>query len=222
MLFRSPNRIDLGTRYADLVVKDWQEVDILSSYQAEEAYLEELAPHPLKARIDLEGFYAPFLWENPWSSALRDKRVLVIHPFANSIKAQYEKREQLFPGTDTLPAFKELHVIQAVQSIAGTKVDYADWFEALDSMKKKMDETSFDVALIGCGAYGFHLAAHAKRMGKTGILLAGWTQMLFGIYGKRWTEDQPKFVKFINPAWIRPLEQEQPKNADTVEGGCYW
>lgn len=34
-----------------------------------------------------------------------------------------------------------------------------------------MDAYDYDVAIIGCGAYGMHLAAHAKRKGKIAIHL---------------------------------------------------
>ena len=34
-------------------------------------------------------------------------------------------------------------------------------------MKMQMDEEDYDIALIGCGAYGMSLAAHAKRKGKS-------------------------------------------------------
>lgn len=89
-------------------------------------------------------------------------------------------------------------------------------------MKKEMEKDEFDIALIGCGAYGFPLSVHAKRLGKVGIHLAGWTQMLFGIYGKRWLVDQPQYAKFINENWVRPSLDEVPQNASKVEGGCYW
>ena len=39
----------------------------------------------------------PLLAPNPWSAKLQGKKVVVIHPFAETIKAQYAKRELLFP-----------------------------------------------------------------------------------------------------------------------------
>ena len=61
-----------------------------------------------------------------------------------------------------------------------------------------------------------------KRKKKIAIHLAGWTQKLFGIYGKRWVQDQPEFSKYINQYWVRPSEDEKPEGAQKVEGGCYW
>ena len=121
-----------------------------------------------------------------------------------------------------LPQFADLLTVQAVQSIAGNKTGHADWFAALEDMKQQMSALDYDVALIVCGAYGMHLAVHAKRMGRIGIHTAGWTQMLFGIYGNRWLHDEPQFAHFINPHWVRPSAAETPANAQSIENGCYW
>lgn len=216
-----PNDLSHGTRYAQLVAEDWRQIDVLGSYQKEETYPLSLGTNPSIVRVDLNGFYAPFLWKNPWSSALKNKRVLVVHPFTDSIRHQYEHREELFRNPDTLPQFKELLTLKAVQSIAGTPVSFPDWFQALKWMKQEMDNLEYDIALIGCGAYGMHLAAHAKRQGKVAIHLAGMTQMLFGIYGERWAHD-PLFKSFILPSWIRPNSGERPQGAEQIENGCYW
>lgn len=110
-----------------------------------------------------------------------------------------------------------------MQTIAGTQNnDFETWFDALDFMKNEISSKDFDIALIGCGAYGLPLAAHVKRMGKIAIQLAGWTQMLFGIYGNRWIEDQKEYAHFVNEHWTRPNETEKPKHSAIVENGCYW
>lgn len=57
-------------------------------------------------------------------------------------------------------------------------------------MKEQNNKLDFDITLIGCGTYGLPLAARIKRMNKVAIHTAGWTQMLFGIYGERWLEDK--------------------------------
>ena len=99
-----------------------------------------------------------------------------------------------------------------------------DKFDALEWMYQEAMKIDFDVAIIGCGAYGFPLAAKLKQAGKQAIHLAGATQLLFGIKGKRWEEDKTfEYVqKFFNDSWVRPGESEKPKKSDVVEGGCYW
>lgn len=156
----------------------------------------------------------------PWSKALKGRKVLVIHPFTETIFNQYQKRTQLFPGTEILPDF-ELKLIKAVQSLAGTPTHYRNWFEALDSMKSQMEATDFEVCLVGAGAYSLPLCAHAKRMGKVAIYVGGALQILFGIKGKRW-DDMPHIGRFYNDAWVRPSESERIKEGVKIEGGCYW
>lgn len=162
----------------------------------------------------------PYYHENPWSAELKGKKVLVIHPFEKSIQSQYEKRKKIFPGTDILPEF-ELKTIKAVQTIAGEKSEFKDWFEALDYMLNKAKAIDFDVAIVGCGAYGFPLAAKIKQMGKAVIHMAGATQLLFGIKGARW-DNNSIVSKMYNESWTRPLDEETPQKAKGIEGGCYW
>lgn len=198
-----------------------KEIDVLASYVYAEKYVDKYLDC---VKVDLDGYYAPFLWKNPWTKYLKGKKVLVVHPFVDSIRYQYEhNREKLFENPDVLPEFAELHTIKAVQTIADQQDPrFATWFDALQYMKDEISKVDFDIALIGCGAYGMNLAAHVKRMGKQAVHLAGWTQMLFGVYGERWIKDQPQYSKFINEHWIRPLKSEKPKGAEKVENGCYW
>lgn len=218
-----PNDIKLCSKFYEYMLKDMPEIDVLGSYVYQEKYVNQFLTG-VKKRVNLDGYYAPFLWKNPWTRILKGKRVLVVHPFVESIRYQYEhNRERLWKDPDVLPKFKELLTIKAVQSIADAKDQpFKDWFEALKYMENEIDKLDFDIALIGCGAYGMCLAAHVKRMGKIAIHLAGWTQMLFGVYGNRWLNDQPQYAKFINKYWIRPNENERPRGAEKVENGCYW
>ena len=218
-----PNDVWLGEKYYQRMLRDMSEIDVLGSYIYQEKYVNQFLTGITK-RVNLDGYYAPFLWKNPWTRVLEGKRVLVVHPFVESIRYQYENNsEKIWADPNVLPQFKELVTLKAVQSIADAKEQpFRDWFEALEYMESEISKMDFDIALIGCGAYGMCLAAHVKRMGKTAIHLAGWTQMLFGVYGKRWVEDQPEYAKFINQFWIRPNENERPKGAEKVEGGCYW
>lgn len=213
----------LRERYYYRMIEDMHDIDVLGSYYYLERHVERHLIN-IKKRIDLDGFYAPFMWKRPWTRFLKNKRVLVVHPFVESIRFQYEhNRENLFDNKEVLPEFRELLTLKAVQSIADAKhLPYKNWFEALTYMENEISRMDFDVAIIGCGAYGMCLAAHVKRMGKTAIHLAGWTQMLFGVYGNRWLQDQPEYAKYINKYWIRPNESERPKGLGKVENGCYW
>ena len=174
----------------------------------------------------------PYHAANPWTRILEGKKVLVIHPFSETIKRQYDsKRTLLFKNPKVLPEF-DLITIKAVQSIGG-KSDFITWFDALQYMKDEIDKHEYDIALIGCGAYGFPLAAHVKRSGKKAVHLGGALQLLFGIKGKRWMNPEygMKSLPFItrnyynnlmNEYWVFPSDTERISNAQNVEGACYW
>jgi hypothetical protein len=124
-----------------------------------------------------------------------------------------------------LPEF-ELRTLRAVQSIAGERTDFATWFDALHWMEQQMDAVDYDVCLVGCGAYGFPLAAHAKRTGHKAVHLGGSLQLLFGIRGQRWESpqynDEYDYSRLMNEHWVRPAADERPRDAEQVEGACYW
>jgi hypothetical protein len=162
----------------------------------------------------------PYFFDQPWSKALKGKKVLVIHPFTTSIIKQYKNREKLFENQFVLPDF-ELKTITAVQSIAGTKTPFSNWFEALEFMQKQIDTIDFDIAIIGAGSYGLPLSAYVKEKGKISIHIGGSTQILFGIKGKRW-DNHPKISKLYNANWVRPDSSELVPEAKKVEDGCYW
>jgi hypothetical protein len=65
------------------------------------------------------------------------------------------------------------------------------------------------------------LAVAAKKAGCIGIQLGGQLQLLFGIYGQRYLQ-QEWHAKSINESWVRPIPQEVAKSSKRVEDGCYW
>lgn len=213
-----PINKDSTRKFHHLMTESMREVDLLGSWvKGENRYENELANASICTLPDLE----PYYHDDPWTSALEGKTVLVVHPFVQSIAQQYHtKRTALFRDAKVLPSF-ELKTIKAVQSIAGTTTQYNTWFDALRSMVEQIRTTTFDIAILGCGAYGFPLAAEIKKMGKKAVHLGGATQILFGIKGARW-DDNPVVSKFYNENWIRPSNNEKPANAHKVEHACYW
>lgn len=227
-----PETRETAEKLSKRYLSDTPEIDIIGSHQ----YYEKFMPlRPDVCRVQLEMLY-PFFVERPWTRVLKGKRVLVIHPFEQTIQQQYAKRQLLFSNPDVLPDF-ELITMRAVQTVAGNKSAFDDWFEALHYMEEQIDKINFDIALIGCGAYGLPLAAHVKRSGGKAVHLGGGLQLLFGIIGKRWVVDYPKlspwhylpgkdinidYTPLFNEYWCYPLPQDTPENTQAVEGACYW
>jgi len=163
----------------------------------------------------------PYYHSNPWSASLYNKKVLVIHPYAETIEKQYKlRREVLFENTNILPKF-DLQTIKAVQSIANNQTAFHSWFDALEFMYQQIDKRDFDIALIGAGAYGLPLASYIKKIGKQAIHIGGAAQVLFGIKGKRW-DDHYFISKLYNENWVRPSLNDRPESFKNVENGCYW
>ncbi len=225
-----PNTKENIIRFSEMMCEDTKQLDLLGSWIENEKHMNDLFPNNLtKVRLHL---LEPFWASSPWTKALKGKRVVVIHPFAELIEEQYkEQRTKLFSNPNILPEF-QLRTVKAIQSLGGDSNGFADWFEALDWMKQEIDKEDYDIALIGCGAYGFPLAAHCKRQGKKAIHLGGALQLLFGIRGNRW-EDPMYGVKewgipigmyssLPNAYWIKPGDEYKPKNAQQVENACYW
>ena len=169
-------------RFLEEMLESCEQVDLLGSWtKPESRYKDRLSRAKITELKNLE----PYLCEGsrPWAAELENKKVLVVHPYHKLIMSQYSNnRSKLFRNSKILPKF-ELTCMQAVQTIAGNPDErFKDWFEALLWMEDEAMKKEFDIALIGCGAYGFPLAARLKKQGKKAIHLGGALQILFGIY----------------------------------------
>lgn len=207
-------------RFYQLYKEDVRDLDLLVSWRIEELLFKKwLRKKEYVRKTTLDEFYSH---EHPWTYALKGKKILVVHPFAETIETQYcANREKLFDNNEILPKFASLETVKAVQSVAGNVVGYESWFEALEWMRREIDKKDYDIALLGCGAYAMPLAAHIKRMGKKAIHMGGILQFLFGIKGKRYI-DNPETARYINEYFVSPSDADRPKLAEKVEGGCYW
>lgn len=228
-----PNDLELGMDYAELIMRLSKEMDVHAIWPL---YLEDYFVKHVENNSKLMHYVClePWAARNsvpkvlPWSHSLRGKKVLLIHPFEDTIREQYEeKRERIFEkiypnADDILPQF-ELKTLKAVQTIAGNRDSRFDtWFEALNWMTEQCRNIDFDVAILGCGAYGFPLAAEIKKMGKSSIQMCGATQLMFGILGRRWENNPNIMGEIVNDAWVRPQISDSVKNSIRVEDACYW
>ena len=172
----------------------------------------------------------PWFFEQPWSEALEGQKVLIVNPFAKTIRSQYQHREKLFSGTRILPEFtlltyRSMFTIGEFQDPA-----FPDFFTVLEHQFEEISRLDFEVALLGCGAYGFPLAAMiTSRLKRTAIHMGGVLQLLFGILGARWDGSRfpgqgpnPGIRPYINEYWTYPSREETPEAAAGVEYGHYW
>lgn len=211
----TPKMLD---RFSKLMRECMPKVDILGYWRKGEELVLDKMPNVVCVPLDA---LEPYYFEHTWMPALEGKKVLVIHPFEDTIRKQYARLNKLFANLEMAPHY-ELKTIKAVQSIAGNQPEgFGDWFEALDWMKREIDKTDFDIAIIGCGAYGFPLAAYVKQIGKKAIHLGGATQYLYGIISSA-LENNPKLSNLKNEYWVRPSKEETPHGIENVENSRYW
>lgn len=209
--------------YVDLMLKASDQIDILGYWSTGyQEYLVDRCCRPDIKITDLK-YFQPYQAKDDrvWTSVLKNRKVLVIHPFAETIVKQYEKREKIWTNPYILPEF-ELRTVKAVQTIAGQKDNrFKTWFDALDYMVYEALKDDFDIAVIACGAYGMPLAAKLKLAGKTVMHWGGISQIWFGIKGGRW-DNNPDINKYYNENWVRPSDNETPNHNYMIEGSCYW
>lgn len=210
----------LLSRFAEIYSTSIESADLLGFWQTD-FQLRLLASSPSTIKLAPLSSLEPYLHDWPWSAALEDRRVLVVHPFASSIRSQYaSSRSKLFDNPQVLPAFY-LQVLEPPQTLAPLTAGYPAWLDAFNTLTQQVLECDFDVALLGCGAYGLPLGASIKAAGRQAIHLGGALQVLFGIRGRRW-EKIPTIDALMNDCWVRPSDMETPVSASLVDEGCYW
>jgi len=163
----------------------------------------------------------PYYFDNPWTDFLENKTVLVVSPFAKSIEQQYKHLDKIWKGK--IKNNFELKTIRFPFSV-GISAEMENWKNynsCLNHFKSEINKHTFDFCILGVGAYSLPLCQHVKSMGKSSIHLGGSTQILFGIMGKRWLEND-RINKYVSDYWRRPLPEEMPTRREINEGACYW
>jgi len=189
----------------------WEQEELMTSMLRKECSI-----------VDIELLF-PLKMENPWTNALKDKKVLIIHPFIDSMSKQFNIRDKLFKNEDFLPEFTPIWV-KAPQTLRQvSKMAQDDWMVRLNELDELIMKIEFDVALIGCGAYGLPIAKRVKQSGKTAIHIGGALQLFFGIRGNRWVKLLESAHSQINiEHWTWPSSEETPPEAHEIERAAYW
>jgi len=142
---------------------------------------------------------------NAWLHAVSDKRVLIISPFVEDMKAQFPNLRKVWRDNLSVPVFHPVWY-EAIQSRGNSPAtrEFDNWFEALGYMKGQIARLDFDIALISCGAYGMPLGSFIfKSLHRTAIYFGGELQLFFGLIGPRWETDKV-LRKLLNKHWSTP------------------
>lgn len=198
-------------------------VDLLTIWFPDQIHSEEfvISKHLCKNAEFVAGMQAlePYYHQDPWSKYLEGKKVLVVHPFEASIQEQFLKKDMLFEDKSILPDF-DLITFKTYQTHGGGDTDLS-WDVCYKDMVERISKIDFDVALVGCGAYGLPICNQIKKMNKSVVHVGGALQIMFGIKGNRW-DGMQAVNRFYNENWKRPFDSEKTRNHSVVEGSTYW
>jgi len=163
-----------------------------------------------------------YIYSEPWTLALKGKRVLIVSAFTDSIEKKISIREKIY-GIDLFPDCT-FEFIKPPQT-QGTNPS-EEWDIEMESFCERLDELKdyYDVALVSAGGYGNLICNYIyEQHNKSAIYVGGVLQMYFGLLGNRWLEERGSIVRmFINEHWSRPMETERPAGHQAVEKSCYW
>ena len=157
----------------------------------------------------------------PWTFTLKGKRILIISPFADSMREKDPNRDKIY-GVDLFPDCNLMY-IKPPQTQADEPSQM--FITELEKFKNELDSISgnYDVALVSAGGYGNLICSHIYKTGHSAIYIGGVLQMYFGIVGQRWMRERQDIIRYyINEHWTRPTEKEKPTNFSMVERSCYW
>jgi hypothetical protein len=229
-----PSSLETAKQIADLLLRSVMEMTAISVWYrpSDEISLYNIFNRTAQ-RIALQGLEC-FLSPNPadwWTAHLAaGTRVLVVSPFASTIRAQVPHLKEIWAARPGLwanglhfecMAFPLSFGVQSPEIQDQMITTYRDSIGLIHAIQEEMDKIDYDVAIVGAGIHSLPLVAHAKRQGKRAIHTGGATQIYFGIRGGRWDSQEP-FITFFNNAWVRPVAEERPAHFQRVEGGCYW
>jgi hypothetical protein len=152
-------------------------------------------------------------------TCMNNKKVLAISSFDGLIKSQYEsgnlkKIYKNFPNITKLETFKFPYCFH-------NNGPHQNYFETLEIVFEEIKKLDFDIAILGCGAYG-HMLCHKieNELKRDAIYVGGSIQTLFGIISSR--EKEHGKIKY-NKYWISDIPPEyRPDNFKLIENGCYW
>ena len=218
-----PKTENARLNFINQITSDLQDLDALAWWSVfnldfEARFIKKYSPNC--ELIDLQSL-EPFYFGCPWTESLKNKKVLIISPFAETIKQQYKNKDKIWKDKRLLPDFELLCIKHDHSPGIDKPSKYDSWKEMVENIKNQMSNIDYDIVLTGTGASSLPLIAHAKRSNKMGIHLGGPLQLLFGIKGGRW--DQGPIGKyFYNEYWVRPSKDETPEKFKNIESGCYW
>lgn len=170
---------------------------------------------------DLSPFSALQAGVSPWTQALAGLRLMIVHPFEQSIRTQWGRRADISIVRDLMPDAQIEVIRPPILSHDPGRYWLGDrrWVDQLAGTLDSVAAQEFDVALVAAGPLGLLIADGIRLLGRTAIHLGGTLQLLFGIRGGRW--DRKAVYPDSDDSWIRPIPEDVAPEIRGMEGGAY-
>jgi len=156
----------------------------------------------------------------------RNKKILIICPFAELLKEQASK--ETFEGVWRKTGKKWFYPrsVDALEFPYGfaaeTQATYRTALDLFDHIARQIDKTDFDVALIAAAGLNIPIASYVKKIGKVSIDLGGHLQVVFGVLGARWKAFENFVDNYVTDSWVSMPAKYMPRKKDVCDNGAYW
>ncbi|MBI96611.1 hypothetical protein CL656_05645 [bacterium] len=146
---------------------------------------------------------------NPWTHCLRNKKLLIISSFCNSIKNKEQNFSKIY-DVDLFPGCSFVYLKPPQTNGTNPSRDFQEELnDFCENIKKIKESEDFDIALVSCGGYGNLVCNYIYSLDRSAIYVGGVLQMYFGILGSRWKMYNPEVVElYQNDYWSYPSEDE--------------
>lgn len=147
-----------------------------------------------------ESFYQFYnIHNNPWSTSLKGKKLLIISEFNNIIREKLDNREKIY-GIDLYP---ECQFIFIDLTEDDKKLSYDTLLKKLFNNINNLSD-NFDVALLSCGGLSNLILSSIDDINKSGIVLNSFLEISFGIYNNDFEERHQDIIKlYKNEYWTK-------------------
>jgi hypothetical protein len=164
---------------------------------------------------------------NLFFNKIKNRKILIISPFAKLIQKQYENRNcykiyKNFPKIEKISYYTNIYTFfnKGPHNNILVTINYL-----FNNVNNTINSNNYDMVIISAGAYSNLLAKKFYDVGKDVLTIGGELQTIFGILNGRNRQFTLKNVNKLENKeyWITKIpDKYKPKDYMKIENGCYW
>lgn len=143
-----------------------------------------------------------FIQNNPWTTALQNKKILIISPFIDIYKEKEDNFDKIY-NKNLFPNCKFIYLKSPIiNENSGTQSFQNNLFNLTNKIKNIKSE--FDIALVNCNGYGNLLCNEIFKIGKSAINVGDALQLYLGVYDNIFIQERKDIIlAYLNKYWTR-------------------